>query len=213
MKHERLSGLYGITDTELLPDGNRLLDACESALRGGMRLLQYRDKVSSSKIRLEHAHELNRLCKEFDATFIINDDVELCKSVKADGVHIGQHDAKLTSARDYLGKDRLVGCSCYNEIDRALAAQANGADYIAFGRFFPSMTKPNAVHAEMTLFDDLAGLELPICAIGGITLKNAAELTTKPVDMLAVINALFSADDIEQRARKFCQIHSARSTD
>jgi thiamine-phosphate pyrophosphorylase len=198
----RLAGLYGITDSNLLPSTASLLTAVESALDGGMKILQYREKKLPESEQVQQALALKRLCDEYQALFIINDNVALALKVGADGVHLGKSDSDIEQARRQLGGDRLIGASCYNRIDLALDAQNRGVNYVAFGRFFPSLTKPDAVQADPQMLQ-LARQQLtvPVCAIGGISLDNANILVEQRVDMIAVIHDLFSARDIRQRAR------------
>ena len=204
MSRPPLSGLYGITPQSLLDSDRALLAAVTAALEGGMRWLQYRAKHPDRPTRLRQAEALSRLCRDHGAGFIVNDDPELALQVDADGVHLGREDGSIERARDRLGDAFLLGASCYNEPERALAASAAGADYIAFGRFFPSRTKPQAVQADPALLA-WARREtgLPVCAIGGITLDNVGLLLDQGADLLAVVDGLFSADNIRERARAF----------
>ncbi len=205
-----LRGLYAITDARLTcadtPD-RVFFDAIRAALLGGARLLQYRDKSDDAGKRLHHALTMRQLCSAFDALLIINDDVELALHSHAHGVHLGQHDADIASAREALGESAIIGASCYDRFELAEQARAAGADYIAFGAFFASPTKPDAATAGVELLHRArAELDLPVCAIGGITPANAAPLVTAGADMLAVISAVFSADDIEHRASQFTRL-------
>lgn len=201
MRDPRLQGLYAVTDGRLT--GEPLFAAVQAALAGGVRIVQYRDKSGETQRRHDEAVRLARLCHEQGALLLINDDTELALSVGADGVHLGQSDTPQAVARDQLGPDRLIGVSCNNRLEWALAAQQAGADYIAFGRFFPSQTKPDAPQAELTLLEQARQqLDLPIAAIGGITPDNAPQLHAAGADMLAVVNALFGQDDIEAAARQ-----------
>ena len=193
--------MYGITAAKLLEDDHGLYQSVEQALQGGMRILQYRDKSNDAARRLEQASSLAGLCRQHDALFIINDDVELAQKVSADGVHLGKDDDAIASARNMLGANALIGCSCYNRLDLAIKSQQLGADYVAFGRFFASRTKPQAVEAGIDILQRAReSLDIPICAIGGITLPNAGSLVEAGADMVAVIEDLFSAEDIGQRA-------------
>ena len=198
-----LRGLYAITDQVLIPDAT-FSQSVEAALRGGARIVQYRDKRENSVLRQQLAAELVRLCREYGALSIINDDIELAAKVGADGVHIGKDDAALTLARARLGQGAIIGVSCYNRLELALDAQKQGADYVAFGAFFPSKTKPEAVPASLDLLRAAKEqLTIPICAIGGIHANNAQPLLDAGADMLAVISAVFAADDIEVAAKRF----------
>lgn len=191
-RHNRLQGLYAITDPKLSP-GTQLLEDVKAALEGGAKIVQYRDKESSDLDKLANAKYLQSLCQAHDALFIINDDIELAQLIGADGVHIGKDDGDIQVARQRLGKQAIIGVSCYNDLQRAHKMKKLGADYVAFGRFFPSHTKPNAPSAELeTLQQAKQQLSLPIVAIGGITPENGKALIDQGADMLAVIHALFS---------------------
>lgn len=201
----RIRGLYGITTDTLPPQ--QMLQQVEAALRGGMQVLQFRNKQPMSAAIRQQARALHELCRDFDALFIINDDVELAREVGAHGVHLGKDDHKLQSARQYLGEPAIIGISCYNQLSLALQAQQQGADYVAFGRFFPSKSKPDAVQAEISLLAEARSqLQLPIVAIGGITVDNGAQLIQHGADALAVINALFDVDDSEAEARQLAAL-------
>ena len=197
-----LRGLYAIT-----PDGvpaATLLAQVEAALLGGVRLVQYRDKTADAVRRAELARALNALCRRYGAGCIINDDVNLALAVDAAGVHLGGSDGDLAAARAALGPGRVLGASCYADFELARAAQAAGADYVAFGAVCASPTKPQAVRAPWTLLTRArAELGVPICAIGGITLADASGLAAAGADLLAVITDLFAAPDIAARAAAY----------
>jgi thiamine-phosphate pyrophosphorylase len=196
-----MQGLYVITDGST---GDVLLSKVEQALRGGAAIVQYRDKTTNSVRREQEAAALRSLCQQHNALFIINDYVSLAKTVQADGVHVGCDDSALAAARAYLGKAAVIGVSCYNRLDLALEAAKQGADYIAFGSFFPSPTKPNAPRATLELLRTARQqLDLPICAIGGITLDTAPSLLASGADMLAVITDVFNSPDIAQQAARY----------
>jgi thiamine-phosphate pyrophosphorylase len=180
--------------------------AVEAALQGGVSIIQYRDKSDDRNKRLQQASTLRSLCDQYDAVCIINDDLELAQKVEADGVHIGKDDHSLKQARDVLGDDAIIGVSCYNDIGLALAAENNSADYVAFGTMFSSPTKPDAVMATPNIIAEAKRqLNIPVCGIGGITEENIHQLIQHDTDMAAVISSLFSADDIQQRARLLSQ--------
>jgi len=201
----RLRGLYAITDRQLC--GERLIEAVTAAINGGVRIIQYRDKSDDRMRRQGEATALCQLCRERDTLFIINDDIELALQVDADGVHIGQSDTRLARARQQLGPDKLIGVSCNNRLEYALTAQQQGADYVAFGRFFPSTTKPDAPQAELSLLETARQqLTIPLVAIGGITPENAEQLVITGADMLAVIHSLFGQADVEAAARRLNEI-------
>ncbi|MBL6752459.1 MAG: thiamine phosphate synthase [Nevskia sp.] len=187
-----LRGLYAITSAALCAQPALLLPAAEAALRGGARLLQYRDKLSTPSARLANAQALRALCRRHGALLIVNDDVELAVAAGADGVHVGAADASLAQARAQLGPRAIVGASCGPRLQRALDAAEGGASYVAFGRFFASRTKPDAPQAPLELLGQArAQLRLPLCAIGGVTAANAGALVAAGADLLAVIDAVF----------------------
>lgn len=194
-----LSGLYAITDARV-SDPHRLVADVEQALRGGARLIQYRnksrdksrDKSDHQKHHRETCQALRALTQNFNALLIINDDIELAKQCHADGVHLGKNDAAISTARDFLGPGAIIGVSCYNRIDLARRAVNSGADYIAFGRFFTSRTKPDAVPASLDLLIQAKQMfDIPIVAIGGITAENGSALIAAGAHMLAVVDDIF----------------------
>ncbi|BCD86549.1 thiamine-phosphate synthase [Pseudomonas solani] len=201
----KLRGLYAITDSALLADG-RLLPYVEAALKGGTRLLQYRDKSGDDARRLREADALRELCARHGAQLIINDDAELAARLSV-GVHLGQGDGSLAAARALLGRNAIIGGTCHANLEFAEAAVREGASYIAFGRFFNSNTKPGAPAATPELLDEAKRrFALPLVAIGGVTQDNAPELIARGADLIAVIHALFAADspaEVERRARAF----------
>lgn len=198
-----IRGLYAITDPTLI-GGERLLPACEQALRGGARLLQYRDKDSDASTRFRNAQALRDLCHQYGALFIVNDEPILAKAVKADGVHIGQSDGGVRAARELLGADAIIGVSCHGDARLAQQTASEGASYVAFGRFFPSHTKPQAPGADSAVL--ASALPVPKVAIGGITPDNAGQLIDAGADAIAVIHGLFASDDIEATARRFATL-------
>ena len=202
-----LHGLYAITSEAICADTATLLAAAEDALAGGARLLQYRDKWNSAELRAHNAHVLLGLCHEHGALFIVNDDIALALACGADGVHVGNTDASLATARAQLGPQAVIGVSCAGSIERALAAQAGGASYVAFGRFFDSRTKPNAPGSEPGLLNAARPqLQVPICAMGGVTPQNAGDLIARGADMVAAVDGVFGAADIEAAARGYTKL-------
>jgi thiamine-phosphate pyrophosphorylase len=196
-----LRGLYAITDEALIPDAT-FAATVEQALSGGATIVQYRDKSDDAGKRLHQATALRELCDRYAASLIINDDIELAKAVTADGIHLGEDDASIEQARDLLGSKKVIGISCYNQLERALHAQASGADYVAFGAIFSSPTKPAARSASCALVTEAKSrLDIPVCAIGGIDESNAAQVVDAGADMVALISGLFCVDDIQQTAR------------
>jgi len=192
-------GLYAITD------GPRadLLGVCEAALRCGAAVLQYRDKTIDHARRRSEAAALVALCARFGAQLIINDDLELAGSVGAAGVHLGEHDGEIAAARARLGDNAIIGVSCYDSLPRARTAATAGADYLAFGAFFPSPTKPQARSATPELLSAARALRKPLVAIGGITPDNAAPLIAAGADLIAAISGLFGGSDPEAAARRY----------
>lgn len=206
-----LSGLYAVTPD--LADTTDLLRRVGQALQGGLRLLQYRNKPAAAALRREQAGALHALCRAQGVPLVINDDLQLALEIGADGAHLGREDGDLAAARAALGPGKLLGISCYDDIGRAREAKRVGADYVAFGSFFASPTKPAAVRAPLTLLGAAkAGLGLPVCAIGGITLQNAPQLIAAGADLLAVITDLFEAPDIRARAAAYTSLFSERVT-
>ncbi|HEX9450432.1 MAG TPA: thiamine phosphate synthase [Burkholderiales bacterium] len=200
-----VSGLYAVTPE--LADSIALVGKVDAALRGGARAIQYRSKSIEDSLRRAQAGEIAHLCRTRDVLFIVNDSIGLARAVGADGVHLGKDDGAVAAARAVLGPGKLIGVSCYNDMDRAREAQSQGADYVAFGSFFPSTTKPLALRAGTELLR-IAAVEimLPVVAIGGINEDNAAELIAAGADAVAVLSALFDARDIEAQARRLAQL-------
>lgn len=199
---ETLSGLYAITDAQQR-DHRQLLRDVEQALLGGARIIQFREKGQDPQQRQATALALRALTHQYQALFIVNDDPQLAASIQADGVHLGQDDADIKTARNLLGNEAIIGVSCYNRFELAEQACMGGADYVAFGRFFPSGTKPTAVPADIDLLRHAKqALSLPIVAIGGITQENARILINAGADMLAVVGGVFDQPDIAKSAQQ-----------
>lgn len=204
-----LRGLYAITSESLCRNPRRLLAGVEAALRGGAALIQYRDKWSPREQRDGIARELLALCKAHGRLLIINDDVALAARTGAHGVHVGQTDIPVAAARELLGRQALIGVSCGNDPALALRAAAEGADYVAFGRFFPSKTKPEAPPADAGTLHRARSLlhpQMAVCAIGGITPENGGALLEAGADLLAAVEGVFGADDIEAAARAYTRL-------
>ncbi len=180
------------------------MPAIETALRSGIQVLQYRDKTQDHIKRLKQAQALKALCRDYAVPLIINDDVSLAQQIQADGVHLGKDDDRLLAARLLLGREAIIGVSCYNQLEQAQQAQAEGVDYIAFGSFYPSSTKPQAVRATPDLLRQAKPLlHVPIVAIGGIEPHNAAILLESGADFLAVITGIFGQDDVAAAVRGY----------
>jgi thiamine-phosphate pyrophosphorylase len=169
--------------------------------------LQYRNKLADDNLRLKQARALRELTQEFSVLLIINDDALLAKQTDADGVHLGGDDGSVAAARALLGSGKLIGVSCYNRLQPAQQAALQGADYVAFGSFFPSTVKPGAAAATPDLLRQARReITVPLVAIGGITMNNGEQLLEAGAHALAVISALFGADDIEEAARQFSNL-------
>ncbi len=197
-----IKGLYAITPDCADTDG--LTQRTRRVLAGGASVLQYRNKTASPALRLAQALSLRDLTRSFGVPLIVNDDVDLAAQVDADGVHLGKADVTVESARSLLGPKKAIGVSCYNLPSLARQAAASGADYIAFGAFYPSTVKPEAVQADVGLLRQVRGeVTLPIVAIGGINARNGVRLLDAGADALAVITAVFEAVDTEAAAREF----------
>lgn len=209
MHSNKLTGLYAITDaTQTNPQ--QLISDVEQALRGGARIIQYRDKSSDHQQRLKTADRLRELTQQYDALLIINDDVQLAKDSHADGVHLGRDDSSISSARAQLGTSAIIGVSCYNDFSLAKQAASNGADYVAFGRFFTSRTKPHAKPANIEILQKTKReLAIPVVAIGGITTGNGEQLVKAGADMLAVVDGIFGQTDIQAATLHYQKLFNA----
>jgi thiamine-phosphate pyrophosphorylase len=209
MTQREIRGLYAIT-----PEATNtpsLLAMTRQALAGGARLVQYRSKTDDTALRLEQAQSLASLCAEFDVPIIINDYPDLALEVGADGVHLGKGDAPINDARRKLGPGKIIGISCYERLERAVEAESQGADYVAFGAFFASVTKPGAASAPIGLLRQAKQkLRIPVVAIGGIITQNAGELIRQGADAVAVSNALFSARHIQIAAGEFSLLFGSK---
>lgn len=204
--HSQLKGrgLYVITDGPRLD----LLEVVALALAGGARLLQYRDKTTDHKRRLTEARAIRALCAARKVPMIVNDDVQLALAAGAAGVHLGEDDGDIGAARAVLGPEAIIGVSCYDSLERARQLAESGADYLAFGAFFPSPTKPHARRASFELLRQTAALGLPRVAIGGITPDNGGSVIDAGADYLAVISAVFGDPDVRGAAARFSQLFS-----
>lgn len=202
----RLRGLYAITDSALIESG-QLVQCVEQALRGRATLIQYRDKDTDIVRREQEARALLKLCRAYQVPLIVNDDIRLAKIIGADGVHLGRDDVTPAEAREILGAEAIIGVSCYNSLELAFEAAATGADYVAFGSFFSSHTKPEAVKADLALLRQArAQLSVPIAAIGGITIGQGAGLIEAGADLLAVVHGLFAEADIFTAAQQYARL-------
>ncbi len=200
--HNNLRGLYVLTDRKLIKTrGMQAEQMVEEAILGGARIVQYRNKQSPLSVRKQEAMGIARICREHRVTFLVNDDIEVAIHTEADGVHLGQTDMPLQQARQELGTGKIIGITCHNDLQLARNAEQHGADYVAFGRFYPSRSKPGAPPASIdTLVRAHQELAIPVCAIGGITINNARNLIDHGADMIAVINEVLGAADIRHAA-------------
>jgi len=200
-----LRGLYGITDISLCPY-DRVLEMAESAIAGGMRILQLRDKINSDDSIFDIALKLKKICNKNGVIFIVDDRIDLALELGADGIHVGKDDMDIREFRDKF-PNKIVGVSCYGDIDRALEMESLGANYIAFGSFFTSATKPKAPVVEKNIISEAKKkLKIPICAIGGLNVQNSKELVDMGVDMIAVISDLWGTNDIKNRALEYTSL-------
>jgi thiamine-phosphate pyrophosphorylase len=204
-----IAGLYALTPDLL--DTDLLTERVAAAIAGGATAIQYRNKLASPPLQRAQALALRELCTAANALFIVNDDVNLAYAAEADGVHLGRDDAPLAHARVRLGRTAIIGASCYDSLERAAAAVAAGADYIAFGSFFPSAIKPDAVRAQPSLLGAAKSRwNVSVVAIGGITVAAAPALIAAGADALAVIGAVFDAHDVAAAAKAFHDAFPAR---
>jgi len=214
-----IRGLYVIADTSLLLGTDTtvadFVHGVAQAIKGGARLVQLRHKFTDAStasplkpsILESIARKLQKLCHDHGVIFIVNDDVQLAATIHADGVHLGQQDMPIQKARKILGDQAIIGISCYNQLSLAQEAQKQGADYVAFGSFFDSPTKPDAVSASLDLAREARDLlSLPIVAIGGITPDNAGPLITTGINAIAVASGVFQQTDIKAAAQTYCRL-------
>jgi thiamine-phosphate pyrophosphorylase len=198
-----LNGLYVLTDATLTPE-ETILEQMERVLKSGVKVIQYRNKDASDVEAEKTCRRLQALCDYYEAIFIIDDRLELAHRINADGLHIGEDDVNYEEARALLGDEKIIGVSCYGNIDRALHYEGLGADYVAFGAFFPSPTKPHSKVVEPELLDDAKKrLRAPICAIGGIHQENIHMLSRYDIAMYSVISAVYKNDEIEENIERF----------
>jgi thiamine-phosphate pyrophosphorylase len=206
----RLTGLYAVTPD--VADTADLVARVEAAIEGGAAAIQYRNKQADAALRHAQAAALARVARARGALLIVNDDAALALEVGAAGVHLGAEDGDIADARRLLGPARLLGVSCYDQMDLAMQADAAGADYVAFGSFFASPTKPAARRADLPLIRQAKQtLRVPVAVIGGVRADNAAVLVDAGADWLCVISALFDAADanaVRDSARRFAALYA-----
>lgn len=206
-----MRGLYAITPD--IVDIALLVAKVEAAIAGGAQAIQYRNKSASASLRRKQAAMLSRVCDGGGALFVVNDDVALARDVGAAGVHLGEDDGEVSRARVAGGEAMLIGVSCYNDLARAKRLVAEGADYVTFGSFYPSPTKPDARRAEPALLHRAKTLHVPVVAIGGITVANARDLVDAGADALAVISAVFDYDNLADVTRAAAAIVACFDSD
>jgi thiamine-phosphate pyrophosphorylase len=200
-----MKGLYLVTPD--WDDTDALIKATESALAVGVGLLQYRHKTANGELRLEQASALLKLCRQHNVPFIINDHIDLCITLDADGIHVGGTDASVAVVRTLIGKDKILGASCYGDFALAEQAQITGASYVAFGGFYPSRVKKYEVSTPASIVSKAKSqLTLPVCVIGGMTPDNAKPLVKEGADMVAAISSVYSADDIAIAVKEFAAL-------
>ena len=200
-----IKGLYAITPDSA--DLNTLIQKTKSAIEGGAFMVQYRSKIQDRDVKMQQCAAILRICREHNVPCIVNDDVDMCRILEADGVHLGEKDDNIAEVRHILGEDAIIGSSCYDQLDRAKSAQKEGASYVAFGAMFPTSTKPNAPRATLALLKEAKReIEIPIVAIGGITVNNAHDVIKTGIDAIAVINSLYEAKSIKETAETFAKM-------
>jgi len=204
-----MHGLYIVTPD--WDDTQKLLEITELALKGGAALVQYRHKTAAAALRREQAECLLELCRSYSRPLVINDFVDLCLALDADGVHVGGTDAAVAAVRAAVGPDKIVGASCYGDLQLARSAQAAGASYVAYGGFYPSRVKKYPVTTPATIIAaSRAEIALPVVVIGGMTVENAAPLVAGGADMVAAISSVYLAADPQLAAGKFAALFAAR---
>ena len=190
-----------------MADLNTLIQKTQSAIEGGVFMVQYRSKIHDHDVKMQQCAAILRLCREYEIPCIVNDDVDMCRSLEADGVHLGEKDDNIAEVRRILGEDAIIGSSCYDQLERAKQAQKEGASYVAFGAMYPTSTKPNAPRASLALLREAKSqIQIPIVAIGGITVNNAHDVIETGVDAIAVINSLYESHSIKETAETLSQM-------
>lgn len=197
--------LYAVTDRSWLHPGESLAEPVEELLKAGVTCVQLREKEADDELFIREALELKELCRRYQVPLIINDRPDIAKKVGADGVHVGLSDMAIEKARAYLGDGFVIGGSAHN-VEEALAAQAAGADYIGCGAVFGSKTKPDVTTLPAEELCAICySVEIPVVAIGGIRQDNIARLSGTGIDGVAVISALFAADDKTAAVRELLE--------
>jgi thiamine-phosphate pyrophosphorylase len=204
-----MKGLYLVTPD--WDDTGKMLAATEAGLRGGAALVQYRHKTASPELRKEQAVQLQALCKRYGKPFIVNDFVELCLALDADGIHVGGTDMSVAEVRAAVGPAKILGASCYGSLELAHQAHRAGASYVAFGGFYPSRVKKYEVSTPPGIVAEAKrDIPLPNVVIGGMTQDNAVPLIAQGADMVAVISSVYMTDDPETAVRGFVELFAGR---
>ncbi len=200
-----IKGLYAITPDSA--DLNTLIQKTQLAIEGGAFMVQYRSKIQDRDVKMQQCAAILRLCRDYKIPCIVNDDVDMCRILEADGVHLGEKDDNIAEVRRILGEDAIIGSSCYDQLNRAKQAQKEGASYVAFGAMFETSTKPNAPRATLELLREAKSqIQIPIVAIGGITVNNAHDVIKTGIDAIAVITSLYDAKTIKETAETFVKM-------
>ena len=196
-KKALLQGIYVLSDAHLTPQ-KTILEQMERVLQSGVSVIQFRDKYASDEEAEFTCKALQALCHRHNALFIIDDRLSLAHKIDADGLHVGEDDVSFEEARALLGEQKIIGVSCYGDIERAKKYEALGADYVAFGSFFPSPTKPHSKVVPLNVLEEAKKeLHIPICAIGGINTSNITQVSQYDIAMYSVISAVYQDDAIE----------------
>jgi thiamine-phosphate pyrophosphorylase len=200
-----IKGLYAITPDSA--DLNTLIQKTQLAIEGGAFMVQYRSKIQDRDVKMQQCAAILRLCRDYKIPCIVNDDVDMCRILEADGVHLGEKDDNIAEVRRILGEDAIIGSSCYDQLNRAKQAQKEGASYVAFGAMFETSSKPNAPRATLELLREAKSqIQIPIVAIGGITVNNAHDVIKTGIDAIAVITSLYDAKTIKETAETFVKM-------
>lgn len=201
-----MRGLYAITDTKLIPR-QRFVETVEAAVRGGATMVQLREKDAPRDEIIRLGRELLTVTQRYGALLIINDHPSVAREIGADGAHVGREDLPVAEARALLGPQAIIGASCYGDVARAVAAEQDGADYVAFGTPFPSPTKTKRTDLSLEIFRQVKQhVKVPVFAIGGITIDNVQQVIDAGADGIAVVSGVFGAADVEAAARALAQL-------
>lgn len=206
-RHTALRGLYAITDTHLIPR-DRFVATVEAAVRGGATMVQLREKETPREEIVRLGRAVLEVTRHYGALLIVNDHPTIAKEIGADGVHVGREDPPVAETRALLGPGVIIGASCYGDVERAVVAERDGADYVAFGTPFPSPTKPGkGTDNTLEIFQAAKRrVHVPVFAIGGITLANAQQIIDAGADGVAIVSGVFGGPDVEAAARALTQL-------